>query len=310
MAAVATMFAACSETDYVNEATVQDAPQAIGFETFSNKTTRHSDLTTMNNYHTTFGVYGYNVTDGLFMTNYKVQYDNAWKYDNVEGQEMKYWDKNQTYNFYAYAPYNASVTINEGAFTIPGGDYAATENLQTTFSTTLNDGYFSSDTDWMLAEAKTNYSYTSGTTVALSFKHMLSKFVVAVKTTGTEDVEISSLSVTGGTYAKGSYDGTAWTASEEKSLTGVVGTVSTQNTAYYSMEYLLIPTATATPKLNITYKVNGQTYTYTDLDVTGIEKFEAGTYYTLTVSVGLLPIEFNASIDKWSVNTSGSVTIE
>ena len=60
MAAAAALFAACAETDFVNEATVQDAPKAIGFETFSNKATRHSTATTMNTYHENFGVYGYN----------------------------------------------------------------------------------------------------------------------------------------------------------------------------------------------------------------------------------------------------------
>ena len=39
MAAAATMFAACTQSDFVNEVS-EEAPQAIGFETFVNKSTR------------------------------------------------------------------------------------------------------------------------------------------------------------------------------------------------------------------------------------------------------------------------------
>lgn len=319
MATAAALFAACAETDFVNEATVQDAPKAIGFETFSNKATRHSILSTMNTYHLSFGVYGYNDVDGLFMENYKVAYaDSKWGYNGVEGgtdgttvQEMKYWNKKTSYDFYAYAPYDEDVTITAGKFTIPEGNYAAEQNLQQTFSTGLNNGVFTADVDWMLAAPKNDYAHSNGATVPLSFSHMLSKLIVEVKTTGDEDVEIQALSITGNTYKTGSYDGEDWTATNEEVLEGSVGTVTLKNTPYYSMEYLLIPVTTAAPKLTIKYRVNGQTYTETDLDITGITSFAEGTYYTLTITVGLEPIAFNATANVWTEGTpGGSVSIE
>lgn len=318
MATAAALFAACAETDFVNEATVQDAPQAIGFETFSNKATRHSTLSTMNTYHTSFGVYGYNDVDGLFMENYKVAYaDSKWGYNGVQGgtdgttvQEMKYWNKKTSYDFYAYAPYDKDVTITAGKFTIPVGDYAAEENLQQTFSIDRNNDVFTADVDWMEAAPKEDYTHAIAATVPLSFSHMLSKLIVEVKTTGDEDVVIEKLSITGDTYKTGSFDGEDWTATNNVVLEGSVGTVTLNNTPYYSMEYLLIPVTTAAPKLTIKYKVNGQTYTETDLDITGITSFAEGTYYTLTITVGLVPIAFSATANEWTKGTPGSVSIE
>lgn len=253
------------------------------------------------------------------MENYKVAYaDSKWGYNEVQGgtdgttvQDMKYWNKNTSYDFYAYAPYDKDVTITAGKFTIPERDYAAEENLQQTFSTGRNTGVFTADVDWMLAAPKNDYTRASGATVPLSFSHMLSKLIVEVQTTGDEDVVIEKLSITGDTYKTGSYDGEDWTATNNVVLEGSVGTVQIKNTPYYSMEYLLIPVETAAPKLTIKYRVNGQTYTETNLDIIGITSFDEGTYYTLTITVGLEPIAFNATANVWTEGTpGGSVSIE
>ena len=320
MAAAAIMFAACTQADFVNEVP-ESAPQAIGFENYVAKSTRHMAGTDMENFHTTFGVFGYNDVDGLFMNNYKTEHGTpVWKYDGLTGgadgatvQTLKYWNKNTSYDFYAYAPYNAGVKRDGGTLTIPSGDYAATQNLQTSFSTDLNESAFTTDTDWMLAAPKTDVTHASVTdgTVPFVFSHMLSKLVVAVQTTGDETVEITNLKIKGNTYKTGSYNATdGWTASNEVTLVGQTGNITTKNTDYYSMEYLLIPVATAAPKLDITYKVNDQTYTLTNLAVDNLNAFAAGTYYTLTVSVGLQPIKFTATSAVWTTDVNGGVTIE
>lgn len=319
MAAAATLFAACTQSDFVNEVS-EEAPQAIGFENYVAKSTRHMAGTDMEKFHTNFGVFGYNDVDGLFMNNYKTQHATpTWKYDGLTGgadgataQTLKYWNKNTSYDFYAYAPYNAGVKRDGGVLTIPSGDYAATQNLQESFSTDLNESAFSDDTDWMLAAPKPDVTYASVTdgTVPFVFSHMLSKLVVAVQTTGDETVAISNLKLKGDTYKTGVYDGTNWTASNEVVLEGKVGNITTKNTNYYSMEYLLIPVATAAPKLDITYSVNGQTYTLENLAVTNLNAFAAGTYYTLTVSVGLQPIKFTATSAVWTTDGNGDVTID
>ena len=317
LAATTMMFAACAQTDLVNEVVTEETPQAIGFETFAEKTTRHSSSTTMTDYQTTFGVFGYNNNDGLFMKNFKVHDENKdakWIYIGETGgadgstvQEAKYWNKLATYDFYAYAPYNSGVNFDGTKFTIPSGNYAATENLQTTFGT-RNGETFSTNVDWMLASQK-NYTYSQGATVPLAFSHMLSKIAVVVKTTGDEDITVTNISLEGDTYKTGYYNGTAWEPSNEVVLTGVVGDIEEKNMDYYSMEYLLIPAATAAPKLSIDYTVNGQTYRQSDLAISGITSFAPNTFYTITVTIGLEPIQFSATSATWGAGT-GSVTIE
>lgn len=319
LAAAATLFAACAETDVlVDLSEKENAPKAIGFESFANKTTRHTNVNTMNTYHTTFGVYGYNDVDGLFMENYQVSYANsAWGYNGLKGgtdgstdQNTKYWNKLTSYDFYAYAPYTVGVTYENGTLVIPSGDYAATQNLQATFSQEQNTSTFSTDKDWMVAASVNDYTYSQGITVPFTFSHMLSKLVVAVKTTGNESIAVESLSIKGGTYKTGSYDGTVWDPSNDTELIGVVGDITVKDEPYYSMEYLLIPTSTAAPKLSITYELNGQTYTQSDLPVTNITSFAANTCYTLTVTIGLEPIQFSATAGTWSADTNGSVSIQ
>ncbi len=319
LAAAATLFAACAETDVlVDLSEKENAPKAIGFESFANKTTRHTNVNTMNTYHTTFGVYGYNDVDDLFMENYKVAYDDStWGYNGLEGgadgsttQNTKYWNKLTNYDFYAYAPYTAGVTFENGTLVIPSGNYAATENLQTEFSQTQNTSAFSNNTDWMVAASVNDYTYSTGDIVPFTFSHMLSKLVVAVQTSGDEDINVTSLSIEGNTYKTGSYNGTVWTASNDTKLNGVVGDITVKDEPYYSMEYLLIPTSTAAPELSITYQLNGQTYSQTNLAVTGITSFEANICYTLTVTIGLEAIQFSATAGTWSPNTNGSVSIQ
>ena len=150
LAAAAAMFAACAETDLVNEAIVAEsnASQTIGFETFSNKATRHSTATTLETYHADFGVWAYKTVASnpiSVMSNYQVVAEGTptkWVYDEKgTNQTLKYWDKTASkYGFYAYAPYDADVEIDGNYhITIPVGTYAATENLQKVFGALLID---------------------------------------------------------------------------------------------------------------------------------------------------------------------------
>ena len=262
MAAAAALFAACAETDFVNEAAVVEgnAPQAIGFETFSNKATRHSTSTALNDYHANFSVFAWE--DGsVLMDNYKVL-SSDYNYAGQTGkgaQELKYWDNEAVYQFHAVAPFNANVTCTDaGVVTIPAGANAtaATENLQANINTTLNTGVFETNTDWLKASAAANYEMSDGTTVPLSFSHMMSKLVVAVKKQGTEKVEITSIKVKGNIYSEATFNGTTWSGTSPVDLSGRVGLLDQVNTPFYVMEYLIVPTDAANLKLDIVYKVN------------------------------------------------------
>ena len=315
MAAAAAMFAACSETELVNAVNETEAQKAIGFETFAGKATRHMNSTALNDFHQTFGVYGWE-GDVNFMDNYKASYAGTtiWNYVQT-GQELKYWDNDAVYQFHAVAPYNAEVTCNKaGEVTIPAEALAtaANQNLQEGIGihTDLNPSAFTTDTDWLYASEK-NYKMTDGETVGFEFRHMMSKLVVAVQKQGTEDIEITSVTVKGNIYSKATFDGTDWTGNTPVDLAGCTGDVLGENTPNYVMEYLIVPTATANLTFSMQYTVNGVAKSVTDVAVTGITEFAAGTYYTLTANIGLAPIQFSASVTPWTVaGTPGSFTVQ
>lgn len=327
LAAATMLFAACAETDVlVDVSEKENAPQAIGFETFADNITRQvgaNDARNLKSYHDAFGVFAYKTTkNDAVMPNYKVVYlidndDLTWEYAGVGEQTIKYWDKNAEYSFYAYAPYAASgVTENAGVISIEEGEYAANENLQT-WGTDLNTNKFSgvgaasttASTDWMIAEEVEGYdNYTAQ--VPEVFSHIMSKLVVKLQST-VANTTINSVSVNN-VHGKGSYNGTTWSTGNNaaKNIVGVVGNIATAQTPYYTMEYLLIP-SNDVPKFSVNYTISGDTYNVENVEITGITSFEANTKYELTVTIDLNSIQFTASaLDFNTPQQGGSVTIE
>lgn len=314
--AVAAMLASCAETDLVNPIP-ESEPEAIGFETFANNSTRALDGTNLENYTTTFGVWAYKTPTGGgevdVMNNYEVEnIDDAWVYAGQgpsSNQVLKYWDKLASYEFFAYAPYQASgVTINNSdVISIDEGEYAANENLQTTWGTSLNNTKnFSGtgdandkSTDWMVA-TKIFRAAEENDIVNEIFYHTMSKLVVILKSTVANTV-VTSVSV-GNVYGSGSCEITpttsavaaTWTPTGAvKSIPGVTGAIDDITKGYYSMEYLLIPSTTV-PTFNINYTINGEPYSVTNTAISAITSFEENTAYTLTVTIGPAPIVFDA----------------
>ena len=327
MAAAVAMLTACSQTDVLNEAQVQDEAQAIGFSTYSNKVTRAIADTDLEKYHETFGVWAYKTyegTDTSIMANYQVNKpavgDETWVYAGVGEQKLKYWDKRASYTFCAYAPYAAGVTIDKTSkvISIPEGEYAANENLQATFSETLNTNDFSGtgasrlteSTDWMVADVISR-NVKENALVVENFRHTMSKLIVCFKTEDdfADAITLNSVSVNN-VRGTGSYNSaTGWAvAGAAKSISGLTGEIVKGKT-YYSMEYLLIPSNDA-PNFSVNYTINGDTYDVKSEAITGINRFDANTVYTLTVSISADPIEFDATVVDWQYNASGSATIQ
>lgn len=318
LAAATMMFAACAETDLVNEVNEATDQQVIGFETFADKVTRNSTETDLEDYHLTFGVWTYKTPAGsveaTVMDNYRVACTNSnWLYSNYNNQSLKYWDKLASYEFFAYAPYDDGVTIENDVITIPQGEYAANQNLQATLSTSLNTNVFTTSTDWMIADEVDRVAQ-SNDLVTLNFKHTMSKIIVKLKST-VANTKINSVSINN-VYGTGSYEHPTWTTvGDAKSITGSVETLTAANTEYYTMEYLLIP-STAAPTFSINYTINDDTYNVTNAKITGIDEFENNTCYTLTATIGLAPIVFDATAedfvrkDQSGNEIGGSVTIE
>lgn len=326
--AVAAMLASCAETDLVNPIP-ENEPEAIGFETFANKTTRSfSENNNLESFYSAFGVWAYKTPTGgsesTVMNNYQVVNEMVgseykWVYDGKgphSNQVLKYWDKLAAYEFFAYAPYNDTVSILSDVISIPDGQYAANENLQKDWNIEINENKFTGtgtatdkSTDWMIA-AKVNRAAGAATAiVSETFSHTMSKLVVILKSdvATTEEVEVTSVSV-GNVYGSGLYSysyttGTGeWTKSgDAKSISGQFGEIEGEN-AYYSMEYLLIPSNVA-PTFSIEYTINGETFTITDKAIGVITSFEENTAYTLTVTIGPDPIVFDATTTNFGSDT-------
>lgn len=316
MAAAAAMFAACSETELVNVVNEAEAQKAIGFETFSYKSTRQVSTTNLNDYHINFSVFGWEGSTAIF-ENTQVSYASS-KWDYAPAA-TKYWNATATYQFFAVAPYNAEVTCTStGVIGIPAAASAtaATENLQKTFGALNTTEKFISDKDWLKA-ARQNYKMSDGTTVQFTFTHMLSKLAVAITKTGNEEIDVKSVTITDESdnlHNAATFDGSVWTGTAQvAALEGVVGTMTSPSTPYYTMEYLIIPTAASSNslKFNITYRITGEsTDRIVSVPVTGITNFEAGTAYTLTANIGAAPIKFTAvSVTDWATGTAGGATI-
>lgn len=345
LSVVAATFAACSQNDIITEIAEKEIP--VGFETISGMETRSSSSTVLEDYHQTFGVWGYKTvgTESAVMDHYKVIYNDAngngshdWDYDGdnaPSGQYLKYWDKTASkYEFDAYAPFSANASISSHVISIASGQYAANENLQTTLSKTLNTSVFtgvgatstSASTDWMKADAyirnATGTPAVMGSElVTLDFKHILSKVIVVVKTKidFPKDIKITSVSLDN-VYGTGSYNGTAWTTSGSAvSVAGVTGTINDSNKTdnantdnFYTIECLVMPQATAAPQFSVTYTIgeDPEVFAVSNVAITNITSFDAGTAYTITATIGPDPINFDCTVTDWTAHTTGAVVIE
>ena len=210
LAATAALFAACAETDLVNEVNMVDENQAIEFETFTNKATRaeaeNSNATgtsALKAHHADFAVWAYKNTDEtnyVFGTSTKVGVkvnSSTYAYSS-----KKYWDKSATkYEFYAAAPDNGkweliANTTSQADDYFTYADFSLTgtslahKTLQSSFETVA-------DCDLMIASKATVTSIPS--TVNLEFNHILSRLNITVaKGTGianTDLLELKSISV-------------------------------------------------------------------------------------------------------------------
>ena len=335
MAAAVAMLTACSQTDVLNEAQVQDEAQAIGFSTYANKVTRTSSSADLEAYHKTFGVWAYKTygtAETVVMPNYVVAYDdngkgsNDWDYDGTKGiaagQSLKYWDKRASYQFFAYAPYNidnVSIDGTSKVISIKDGQYAANENAQKAWGAQNNNVFTGTgisaaynSTDWMIAGVQSKAAGVN-TLVEEQFSHTMSKLIVRFKTTDAfaETITVNSVAVNN-VHGSGEYssDATGWTATDDaKTISGQVGDI-VAGQEFYSMEYLLIPSNDA-PNFSVNYTINGDTYDVKSQAIASVNKVEAGTVYIVTVTISAEPIHFDAAVNDWSESQpQGSVTIQ
>ena len=287
IAAAAALFAACSDTDTFKDVDTQESP--IAFNQAINKVTRayiedKEDLAGEGG----FVVYGYktlnswtSIAQDIYSaqgTNVKSDDDGAtWYYDN-----LRFWDKTGTYNFYAVAPYGASAT------------YAINSTLGASFGYITITGAASAKNadsdDYLLArggvlnELGSTHTSADNDPVTFNFHHVMTKVMVKLKSTlnaPNGHIKVTSLAISGwnsnnGTFAQNSasnpnntLDISEWTIAAQNPLAGnfaLVGTGCTDtevlikcdntsaaaNTKTVQDFCIMVPQAIATNQLTFT----------------------------------------------------------
>jgi len=244
LAAVAGLFASCSQNEEI--VTVVDEPIQIGFDAFADNLTRAAitagtDLTDANG---GFGVWGYKAPTAAQVTassgtinvtttgsstmqkvfdNVKVWYEGA--STPTQGYTYavpKYWDKNQFYAFFAYAPYSATdATIADATGLITLSKIPAKQDLSVSGTTSVNSVNYTTYTqtgttvtDYLVASCAENQKMNATNqssktyedhelTVGFTFAHILSQLKVNVKMAktgndtykGIQKLEVTNLNI-------------------------------------------------------------------------------------------------------------------
>lgn len=210
MAMAATMFAACLQTEVIDEVVDNSTPKAIGFTTYAEGQTRATENSKesyseyLHNHHETFKVWAYkDVADDKVFNGDVVTYKEVigsdpvtkdWQYDNT-----RYWDKAATtYQFYAAAPQRDDWHLNmnteaqgDDYFTLASFELKGDNANKTGFSERIESfkGELENDIDLMIAAEKEVSNSNFGEKVELNFIHILSRLNITVKkATQVDDV--------------------------------------------------------------------------------------------------------------------------
>lgn len=303
---------------------VTDTP--IEFSIFADKGTRAQE-TNLEAYHNTFAVYGTKDNHGMqtVFDKVKVTYEagasepNEWTYS-----PLRYWDKQGSYEFIAFAPESAPMAYTLSAEGKVSGGKFATTGKYTLIGQNIQDGTSGEekyvgfvggtdkDTDIMLSD-KATADGALKPTVNLNFHHILAKLNVAVKTVSgfTSDIIVKNITITGlddtGEYT----DATGWTSSsvdagyklQYDDATGVV----LSDKATYFIESLVMPQE-MDGKLTLVYDISSGGYTETYTYVVDIEdvystytSFDKESNYTITFTIDPTndAIKFDANVATW-----------
>lgn len=332
LAATTMMFAACAQTDMVNEVVTEEAPQAIGFEGFANKATR-AELDDTGLQNAGFHVWGYKYDGTITWDDPAVDGNQANYFEVFTGTDVtysgqtwkpataKYWDETKNYNFYAVAPKEPAENtyeINNGMIKINNVQYAENDNSN----------------DYLVARAgATVIDGSTKSTVSFVFNHIMAKVSFILKAGVTENITVTSLKMTGwnGGDATFTQELTAtptdksheeWTFNTttlgEIDLIGTgtgnetVNLPSSKAEVKLTDSYIMIPQTIAANTLTFTISYTIGTETFTDQVgvVEDIQKWGTDTHTTYTIGVGPNIIEFTGTVSDWTTKPTGGTTIE
>lgn len=268
MAMAATMFAACSQTEVIDEVVDNSTPKAIGFTTFADGQTRAENSSVgyswnLEDHHTSFSVWGYKYVGTTYtsvFTEQLVKSDAAgWTYSPI-----RYWDKAATnYGFYAAAPtglwtmkYETADNLSTGYFTTTSDYTLQGDNINATaLGATLVESFntFTNDKDLMIADESTIGLTTQINPVNFNFIHLLSRLNVTIKADNTittnNEIKINSVTVNNlistGSFNENEVAAGAkinrWTPTTDKVNYSYSGTSEVSSTALYAIQSLVMP---------------------------------------------------------------------
>lgn len=248
IAVAALAMVSCAQDDQLKNNFKENDQQLIGFNSFAEKATR-GDVTNKNNlefYHQTFTVYGTKkndidekVTKVFDRINCTYSSGDAvygdWKYNTP-----RYWDKQATYRFRAFAPAGAEMAFayadSDDGFELKDGNFTLNYTLAGTNVATMEygkenvNGFSETKTGGDIDIMTSNTDERHGSlkeVVNLQFKHILSKFNVAVaksEALASADVTVNYVKISGlmnsGSYSEASSDPVQPTASGAATKSG------------------------------------------------------------------------------------------
>lgn len=267
LAATAALFAACAETDLVNEVNVESNSQAIGFSTFAGKVTRAENSAEtktqgLEKHHGNFDVWAYKNTMNPAYVFEDVTVSHKEDGDVWEYTPLKYWDKAANdYEFYAAAPSREDWELNRGT-SAQDDDYFTLVNFaledKSIPSTEYTESFKGVTTQDLMIASPENVgeaAILAAQKVNLEFNHILSRLNVTVKKSDVlekEKVVLTAISVKN-LPNTGSFDESAteigvtsstkrWTtfASYKGKITGI-DLASVEKDASYVIQSLVMP---------------------------------------------------------------------
>lgn len=243
IAVAAIAMVSCAQDDQLRNGVSQEKQEAISFASFSEKASRATTPLNLEDYHKTFAVYGTKKgLDGVqrVFDNVKCTFASSdpiygeWRYDTP-----RYWDKQSSYKFAAFAPDFAPIKFDYAVgneIASSDGKWVSTENYTILgqnlmqeqgvasgdWNTTFNGIDGKKDIDIMIADF-TERKLVSGVikstaTVDLQFHHTLAKLLVAAKaakdlTASGEGYLVKIKSIKANDFlSTGSYNTDKWTA--------------------------------------------------------------------------------------------------
>lgn len=308
MAAAAALFAACAETDFVNEAAVVEgnAPQAIGFEGFAGKSTRAeiADITALQG--VGFKVWGYKDGTSLWQntgtaTSEEVTYANGkWGYTNT-----RYWDKNATYAFYAVAPASGSASWTGTAFSITDAKSGvSTADDVKDYLTATREGVTRNDNKDDTADASVNFD----------FGHVMSKVSVVLKRSETisQELVVTNVRMTGWNDNDGTYNSAGETLADKWTMTNggtgnaiflANGTDKVTTGTTLGTSYLIIPQEVASLTFTVSYTLDGVPYNNQTVALAD-QTWNVNQHTTYTLTIGPEAILFGVDeVLGWTTAT-------